>query len=507
MLAWTRLCIVHRPAGQCGSFEQRAFCGDAAQRLWFRQRSRFTCTFWMWLGESKWASGAAMSSNCPLMTPPRMASDGGDLGRHRQQRYRRLGVCHRPQGRVSGSSTSVRAIPATGLCLFSGDTPVPLFQARTNADGTGDPCPSPRRLSSPSLAWAVSWWVLVLAKSIVTGRLPQDQPESTLLHHLGSRQFLNQSFLVPRAGRTPKRALPTMAAGGPQAGSKRPDRRGDFGRCRCGGLHQLDRSGRWYLTSPVTSGQQSGTGEMVLSTPVVRSGCCSSPRWAEWFSRIDVPERTVWQRSMPSVRPKAWWYMVCFPWGRLWGERERLKILVVRSDGDSRCWQDPCESKGGTGKCLFLPISQRSSAVARDSWFENLLMRKVPDMKLYGHFRQRGFTWIELMITVVIVGILASVAYPSYAEHIAKGRRADARARLRPPQQCGWSVLHRTLQLCSTGQQQRMPTSPVKSRLQKSPLPVRARPCTRLGVVVNGVNTPSRPARETGAAMASDPLW
>lgn len=47
----------------------------------------------------------------------------------------------------------------------------------------------------------------------------------------------------------------------------------------------------------------------------------------------------------------------------------------------------------------------------------------------------RGFTLIEMLITVVVLGILSAVVYPSFMDSVRKGRRSEAMAGVNAVQQ------------------------------------------------------------------------
>ena len=59
------------------------------------------------------------------------------------------------------------------------------------------------------------------------------------------------------------------------------------------------------------------------------------------------------------------------------------------------------------------------------------MMRRHSDDRCRGkRLRTRGFTLIELMITLAVVAILAAIAYPLYEHQIEESRRTDARTAL-----------------------------------------------------------------------------
>ena len=51
-------------------------------------------------------------------------------------------------------------------------------------------------------------------------------------------------------------------------------------------------------------------------------------------------------------------------------------------------------------------------------------------MKSVSYTSQQGFTLVEVMIVVVVIALLAGVAYPSYTDYVQRGYRSEGQALL-----------------------------------------------------------------------------
>jgi type IV pilus assembly protein PilY1 len=156
--------------------------------------------------------------------------------------------------------------------FVDGAANAPMFQAKSGTSGSGDPLPI---TTAPVVTFPGMGGVMIgfgTGKSIVAGDFPNTSQTQRFYSIWDRGNFGPASVGTPGAADS-KRAMPTHAS---LLGRKlvRDVKTGAVtfhADSEAATINWNDQDG-WYLDFPVTPGQESGTGEMVLSTPVVRSG-------------------------------------------------------------------------------------------------------------------------------------------------------------------------------------------------------------------------------------------
>ena len=117
----------------------------------------------------------------------------------------------------------------------------------------------------------------------------------------------------------------------------------------------------------------------------------------------------------------------------------------------------------------------------------------------------KGFTLIELMITVAVIGILAAIALPAYNEQIARGRRTEAQTVLIAASQ--WMERFYTENYSYSANSSGTAvtdSTQFPARFSTSPVPGQGTAMYTIGVVATATTYTITATRQTGSFMSAD---